>query len=75
MDDEDWDWPHVLLTPADWDAIYGIIELEQLGCYKRLLGFTRTLESHASRLRKKLRIAESDCYIVNVWGVGDRLLE
>jgi DNA-binding response OmpR family regulator len=33
------------------------------------------LESHASRLRKKLRVAEDDRYIVNVWGVGYRLLE
>jgi DNA-binding response OmpR family regulator len=41
----------------------------------RALGRTRTLESHASRLRKKLRIAPGDSYIVNVWGVGYRLLE
>jgi DNA-binding response OmpR family regulator len=41
----------------------------------RALGRTRTLESHASRLRKKLRLAEEDRYIVNVWGVGYRLLE
>lgn len=41
----------------------------------RALGRTRTLESHASRLRKKLRIAESDSFVVNVWGVGYRLLE
>jgi DNA-binding response OmpR family regulator len=41
----------------------------------RALGRTRTLESHASRLRKKLRVGEEDRYIVNVWGVGYRLLE
>jgi len=41
----------------------------------RSLGRTRTLESHASRLRKKLQIAEGDCFVVNVWGVGYRLLE
>jgi len=41
----------------------------------RALGRTRTLESHASRLRKKLRLANGDRYIVNVWGVGYRLLE
>jgi DNA-binding response OmpR family regulator len=41
----------------------------------RALGRTRTLESHASRLRRKLRIAEDDRFIVNVWGVGYRLLE
>jgi DNA-binding response OmpR family regulator len=41
----------------------------------RALGRTRTLESHASRLRKKLRVDGDDRYIVNVWGVGYRLLE
>ena len=41
----------------------------------RALGRTRTLESHASRLRKKLRLAADDHFIVNIWGVGYRLLE
>jgi DNA-binding response OmpR family regulator len=41
----------------------------------RAQGRTRTLESHASRLRKKLRVAGGDGFIVNVWGVGYRLLE
>ena len=41
----------------------------------RALGRTRTLESHASRLRKKLRLADGDHFIVNIWGVGYRLLE
>ena len=41
----------------------------------RALGRTRTLESHASRLRKKLRVDGEDRYIINVWGVGYRLLE
>jgi DNA-binding response OmpR family regulator len=41
----------------------------------RALGRTRTLESHASRLRRKLRLAEDDRFVVNVWGVGYRLLE
>ncbi len=39
------------------------------------LGRTRTLESHASRIRKKLCVAPDDRFIVNVWGVGYRLLE
>ena len=39
------------------------------------LGRTRTLESHASRVRKKLRIDPDDSFVVNVWGVGYRLLE
>jgi DNA-binding response OmpR family regulator len=41
----------------------------------RALGRTRTLESHASRLRKKLRVDGEDRYVVNVWGVGYRLLD
>jgi len=41
----------------------------------RALGRTRTLESHASRLRRKINIRERDHYVVNVWGVGYRLLE
>jgi len=41
----------------------------------RALGRTRTLESHASRIRKKLRVVEADRFVVNVWGVGYRLLE
>jgi DNA-binding response OmpR family regulator len=40
----------------------------------RSLGHTRTLDSHASRLRKKLA-RDGDRYIVNVWGVGYRLLD
>lgn len=39
------------------------------------MGRTRTLESHASRIRKKLRIDPGDNFVVNVWGVGYRLLE
>jgi len=38
------------------------------------LGATRTLDSHASRLRKKLR-AGGARFVVNVWGVGYRLVD
>jgi DNA-binding response OmpR family regulator len=41
----------------------------------RVAGRTRTLDSHASRLRRKLREAGSQATLVeNVWGVGYRLL-
>ena len=40
----------------------------------RSLGRTRTLDSHASRLRRKLAAAGQGVYVVNVWGVGYRLL-
>jgi DNA-binding response OmpR family regulator len=40
----------------------------------RSLGRTRTLDSHASRLRRKLGAAAPGVFVVNVWGVGYRLL-
>jgi DNA-binding response OmpR family regulator len=36
---------------------------------------TRTLDSHASRLRRKLDAAGGGDVVVNVWGVGYRLLD
>jgi DNA-binding response OmpR family regulator len=36
---------------------------------------TRTLDSHASRVRRKLEDAGAERVIVNVWGVGYRLIE
>jgi DNA-binding response OmpR family regulator len=38
------------------------------------LGRTRTLDSHASRLRRKLQAAGEGPFVLNVWGVGYRLL-
>lgn len=35
---------------------------------------TRTLDSHASRLRRKLS-ADGDRFLVNVWGIGYRLID
>ena len=40
----------------------------------RSLGTTRTLDSHACRLRQKLG-AQGDRFVVNVWGVGYRLVD
>ena len=40
----------------------------------RSLGRTRTLDSHASRLRRKLNLNGDAAYVVNVWGVGYRLV-
>lgn len=36
---------------------------------------TRTLDSHASRLRRKLAAAGADGYVLNTWGVGYRLAD
>jgi DNA-binding response OmpR family regulator len=40
----------------------------------RTLGATRTLDSHAHRLRKKLGPGP-DRFVINVWGVGYRLVD
>lgn len=40
----------------------------------RSLGSTRTLDSHACRLRQKLSV-EGDRLVINVWGVGYRLVD
>jgi DNA-binding response OmpR family regulator len=48
--------------------------LQQIWDY-RSIGRTRTLDSHASRVRRKLREAGARVELVdNVWGVGYRLL-
>lgn len=40
----------------------------------RSMGRTRTLDSHASRLRRKLD-PEAGRYVINCWGVGYRLID
>ncbi len=40
----------------------------------RAMGRTRTLDSHASRLRRKLAAETDTPYVINEWGVGYRLM-
>jgi DNA-binding response OmpR family regulator len=40
----------------------------------RHMGTSRTLDSHACRLRRKLGV-HGDRFVVNVWGVGYRLVD
>jgi DNA-binding response OmpR family regulator len=40
----------------------------------RACGTTRTLDSHASRLRRKLDVDSSGRWVINIWGVGYRLI-
>jgi DNA-binding response OmpR family regulator len=40
----------------------------------RHMGTTRTLDSHACRLRRKLGV-HGDRFVVNVWGIGYRLVD
>ncbi len=39
----------------------------------RASGSTRTVDSHASRVRRKLQRLAGDRWVINVWGVGYRL--
>jgi len=55
------------------DRVFGKEELLRSVWGYRLCTTTRTLDSHASRLRRKLDIAGSRQWVINVWGVGYRL--
>lgn len=41
----------------------------------RSIGRTRTIDSHASRLRRKLNSADGGDWVLNVWGVGYKLTD
>ena len=58
----------------DPERVYGKDELLRNVWGFRSLGRTRTLDSHASRLRRKLNNGGDPRYVVNVWGVGYRLV-
>jgi DNA-binding response OmpR family regulator len=59
---------------SDPTRVYTREELLRGGWGFQSIGRTRTLDSHASRLRKKLS-AGGEAFIVNVWGVGYRLID
>lgn len=40
----------------------------------RAMGRTRTLDSHASRVRRKIAVLTETPYVINEWGVGYRLM-
>jgi DNA-binding response OmpR family regulator len=76
----------VLLAQKEYELLWALArEPERVFTKEELLrsvwGFrngsrTRTLDSHASRLRRKLRGAGPGApLVVNVWGVGYRLLD
>ncbi len=58
----------------DPERVYGKDELLRNVWGFRSLGRTRTLDSHASRLRRKLNNGGDPRYVANVWGVGYRLV-
>jgi DNA-binding response OmpR family regulator len=47
---------------------------KRLGLSRRVLGRTRTLDSDAGRLRRKLNRPGGTAYVLNVWGFGYRLV-
>jgi DNA-binding response OmpR family regulator len=58
---------------ADPERVFTKRELLESVWDFRSPGRTRTLDSHASRLRQKLAAFSDATWIVNVWGVGYRL--
>jgi DNA-binding response OmpR family regulator len=58
----------------DPERVFGKEELLRNVWGFRSLGRTRTLDSHASRLRRKLNQNGEAAYVLNVWGVGYRLV-
>jgi DNA-binding response OmpR family regulator len=59
---------------SDPDRVFTKEELLREVWGFRSLGRTRTLDSHASRLRRKLQGSDDGPFVLNVWGVGYRLL-
>jgi DNA-binding response OmpR family regulator len=59
---------------VDPSRVFSKEELLQSVWGYRSLSHTRTLDSHASRLRRKLD-PEHGSYVVNCWGVGYRLVD
>jgi len=65
----------LLCLAREPERVFTKLELLQEVWGYRLSARTRTLDSHASRLRRKLRDAGAKVELVdNVWGVGYRLL-
>ena len=65
----------LLCLAREPDRVFTKADLMQQVWGYRLVGRTRTLDSHASRLRRKLRTAgATEGLVENDWGVGYRLL-
>ena len=58
---------------GDPERVFTKRELLQMVWDFRSPGRTRTLDSHASRLRQKIARHSDEAWIANVWGVGYRL--
>jgi DNA-binding response OmpR family regulator len=62
------------LLASDPTRVWTKLELLRAVWGHAALGTSRTLDSHACRLRQKLAL-RGERWIVNVWGVGYRLLD
>jgi DNA-binding response OmpR family regulator len=58
---------------TDPERVFAKHELMQAVWGYRSIGSTRTLDTHASRLRRKLEQESGLRWVLNVWGVGYRL--
>ena len=63
----------LLKLPSDPYRVFTKEELLREVWGFQSLGRTRTLDSHASRLRRKLNATGRGPFVLNVWGVGYRL--
>jgi DNA-binding response OmpR family regulator len=64
----------LLHLAGDPERVFGKEELLRGVWGYRSSAATRTVDSHASRLRSKLTVTDDDRWVINVWGVGYRLI-
>lgn len=64
----------LLHLAQDPQRVYAKDELLRTVWGYRSSGSTRTLDSHASRLRRKLDVSDDRRWVINVWGIGYRLI-
>jgi DNA-binding response OmpR family regulator len=56
------------------DALLTVEEEQHPSWGRPVTGRTRTLDSHASRVRRRIAPLTTTPYVINVWGVGYRLM-
>jgi DNA-binding response OmpR family regulator len=64
----------LLYLAGEPERVFAKEELLRAVWRYRSSGSTRTVDSHASRLRRKLDVDGNRRWVVNVWGVGYRLI-
>ncbi|MFY9265874.1 MAG: response regulator transcription factor [Solirubrobacterales bacterium] len=69
------EWGLLLALAGDPTRVFSRDELLTIVWGYRTAGSTRTLDAHACRLRGKLAAAGTRRYVVNLWGVGYRLID